>query len=194
MHDIQFIRDNPIEFDNLISKRGVKSISKVILKIDEDRRKSQTSLQKLQEERNSLSKEIGNLKSKKVNIAKQLKRIEEIKNEISTLKELENIKYDELTAILNRLPNLPAKDVPLGNDEKSNLEIKKWGKTREFNFKVKKHYEIGEDLGLMDLISPCQSVMQSVIISLFGKDDMEDYSPLMSYLELFNKLMISIFI
>ena len=150
MHDIQFIRDNPIEFDNLISKRGVKSISKVILKIDEDRRKSQTSLQKLQEERNSLSKEIGNLKSKKINITKQLKRIEEIKNEISTLKELENIKYDELTAILNRLPNLPAKDVPLGNDEKSNLEIKKWGKIPKFKFEAKQHFEIGENLGLMD--------------------------------------------
>ena len=92
MHDIQFIRNNPIEFDNLISKRGIKPISKTILKIDEDRRKSQTSLQKLQEERNSLSKEIGNLKSKNISADNQLKRIEEIKNEISTFKELENIK------------------------------------------------------------------------------------------------------
>ena len=150
MHNIQFIRDNPIEFDNLLSKRGVKSISETILKIDEDRRKSQTSLQKLQEERNSLSEKIGDLKSKNINADEQLKRIEEIKNEISAFKELENIKNDELLTILNRLPNLPANDVPLGIDENSNLEIKKWGKVPVFESSPKQHFEIGENLGLMD--------------------------------------------
>jgi len=150
MHNIQFIRDNPIEFDNLLSKRGVKSISETILKIDEDRRKSQTSLQKLQEERNSLSEKIGDLKSKNINADEQLKRIEEIKNEISAFKELENIKNDELLTILNRLPNLPANDVPLGIGENSNLEIKKWGKVPVFESSPKQHFEIGENLGLMD--------------------------------------------
>jgi len=150
MHNIQFIRDNPIEFDNLLSKRGVKSISETILKIDEDRRKSQTSLQKLQEERNSLSEKIGDLKSKNINADEQLKRIEEIKNEISAFKEFENIKNDELLTILNRLPNLPANDVPLGIGENSNLEIKKWGKVPVFESSPKQHFEIGENLGLMD--------------------------------------------
>ena len=63
MQDIQFIRNNPIEFDNLINKRGLKPISKKILEIDSEKRKSQSVLQKLQEKRNEISKEIGLLKS-----------------------------------------------------------------------------------------------------------------------------------
>ena len=150
MHNIQFIRNNPIEFDNLLSKRNINPISKIILKIDSEKRKSHTALQKLQEERNSLSKKIGELKSKNNNSDKQLKRIEEIKNEITIFKELENVKNDELLSILSKLPNIPANDVPLGKDENSNLEIKKWGKIPVFKNPPKQHFEIGENLGLLD--------------------------------------------
>ena len=68
MQDIQFIRNNPIEFDNLINKRGLKPISKKILEIDSEKRKSQSVLQKLQEKRNEISKEIGLLKSQKKDV------------------------------------------------------------------------------------------------------------------------------
>jgi len=150
MHNIQFIRDNPIEFDNLLNSRGVEPISNVILKIDSEKRKSQTLLQKLQEERNVISKKIGELKSKNIDSDLYLKRIDKIKSEITVLKELENIKNDELLSILNSLPNLPSKSVPKGPDEKSNLEIKKWGNPPKFDFIPKQHYELGENLGLMD--------------------------------------------
>ena len=150
MHNMQFIRDNPIEFDNLLNSRGVEPISNVILKIDSEKRKSQTLLQKLQEERNVISKKIGELKSKNIDSDLYLKRIDKIKSEITVLKELENIKNDELLSILNSLPNLPSKNVPKGHDEKSNLEIKKWGKPPKLDFIPKQHYELGENLGLMD--------------------------------------------
>ena len=112
MHNIQFIRENPVEFDNLLSNRGVKPISKTILKIDKEKRNSQTTLQRLQEERNNLSTKIGQLKSKNKNAENEIKRVGEINSEIQILKELENIKNDELSAILNNLPNIPSKDVP----------------------------------------------------------------------------------
>ena len=150
MHNIHFIRENPVEFDNQLKKRGIKSFSETIIKIDEEKRKSQTSLQKLQEERNNVSKEIGLLKSKNQDSTELLKKVEKIKNDMQVLKELEDIKNDELNGILKNLPNLPSNDVPVGLDEKSNVEIKKWGSPPNFDFKPKNHYEIGENLGLMD--------------------------------------------
>ena len=87
MHNIHFIRENPVEFDNQLKKRGIKSFSETIIKIDEEKRKSQTSLQKLQEERNNVSKEIGLLKSKKQDSTELLKKVEKIKNDIQVLKE-----------------------------------------------------------------------------------------------------------
>ena len=64
MHDISYIRENPIEFDNSIKKRGESASSEKILKLDEDKRKAQTHLQELLSNKNKLSKEVGNLKSK----------------------------------------------------------------------------------------------------------------------------------
>ena len=150
MNNIQNIREKPTEFDNALIKRGLKPISKTILKIDEEKRKSQTELQKLQEERNKISKIIGNLKTNKEDATKEINKVDKINNEIIALKELENIKDDELISLLSRLPNVPSDDVPVGTSDKSNLEIKKWGNIPNFNFKPKNHYEIGENLGLMD--------------------------------------------
>ena len=150
MIDIQYIRDNPTEFDNGLAKRGVKSFSKIILKIDEEKRKAQFELQKLQEDRNKLSKVIGSLKSDKNDASKELIKVETIKNKILTLKELENIKNDELLGILNKIPNIPYNDVPIGTSEDDNKEIKKFGNIQNLQFQPKNHYEICEKLGLMD--------------------------------------------
>ena len=72
MHDINYIRNNPIEFDNALKQRGENNCSKIILKIDEEKRKAQTLLQELFAERNQLSKEIGILKSNKKESSKKL--------------------------------------------------------------------------------------------------------------------------
>ncbi len=125
MHNIEYIRNHPQEFDNALIKRGLKATSEIILKIDSEKRKSQTMLQKLQEERNILSKKIGESKKNNVDSSDELSRIEELKKEMSAIKELENIKNDELKAILSNIPNLVDDDVPIGDNEKSNLEIRK---------------------------------------------------------------------
>ena len=150
MHDINYIRNSPIEFDNAIKKRGENSYSEIILKIDEEKRRSQTHLQKLLAERNVLSKEIGFLKSKNKNSDEIINKVEKLKEQIINLRELEKIKEDELQAILSRIPNIPFDDVPTGFSEKDNKEIKKWGNKVKFSFKPKRHFEIGENLGLMN--------------------------------------------
>ena len=150
MHDLNYIRDYPVAFDNSLKKRGLGSFSDKIIKIDEAKRKAQTTLQNILAERNNLSKEIGILKSKKKKVDIVLKKVEKLKIEISTLKELEKIKDEELQAILSNLPNIPADDIPVGFKEKDNNELKKWGKKPNFSFQPKRHFEIGEKLNLMD--------------------------------------------
>jgi len=150
MLDINFIRNNPIEFDNFMKSRGVEPCSDKIIQIDEEKRNTQTVLQNILSEKNNLSKDIGLLKSKNENSDNLIDKVEKINVQISNLKELEKIKEDELKAILTRIPNIPAKDIPSGSNQSANVEYKKWGKEPEFNFKPKKHFEIGENLNLMN--------------------------------------------
>ena len=127
MHNINFIRENPIEFDNFMKLRGEQPCSKKILKIDKDKRNTQTVLQNLLAERNKLSKEVGILKSEKKDASILLNQFENIKKETLTLKELEKIKDEELSSILSRLPNLPSQTTPIGKDENQNVNYKNWG-------------------------------------------------------------------
>ena len=150
MHDINFIRTNPVEFDNRIKLRGLTNCAEKINKIDEERRNTQTVLQNILAERNILSKKIGEIKSKKKDATVIIKKVEKLKDQISSLKELEKIKENELTAILCRIPNLPSKDVPVGFNEKNNTQYKICGDKPKFTFKAKRHFEIGENLNLMD--------------------------------------------
>ena len=150
MHNINYIRENPTEFDNLMKLRGEKPLSSKIIEIDKQKRETQTILQSLLAERNNISKTIGVQKNNNKDVSNEMKKIEEIKNKINTLKELENIKENELYAILVRLPNIPHKSVPIGKDENNNTLYKEWGKKPKFNFRPKKHFEIGEDLGLIN--------------------------------------------
>ena len=91
MHDINFIRNNHIEFDNYIKQRGENSCSEKILKIDQEKRKTQTLLQQLLAEKNSLSKEIGVLKSKNQESEEIINKVETLKNQIISLKEFKEI-------------------------------------------------------------------------------------------------------
>ncbi len=150
MHNINYIRDNPTSFDNSMKQRGENPCSSKILKLDEEKRNSQTILQNLQAERNKLSKEIGILKSQKKDVTEILKKVEKIKQETSSLKEFEKIKDDELNAILSRLPNIPSSTTPVGTSEKENILYRKWGEKPAFSFTPKKHFEIGENLNLMN--------------------------------------------
>ena len=150
MHNLIYIRENPTEFDNAMKLRGEESLSSKILELDKIKRETQTVLQNLLSDRNKLSKEIGSLKSKKLDANIQIKKVEDIKSKINSLKELEEIKDNELNTILSRLPNIPHKSVPFGKNENDNITYREWGNKPDFSFKPKVHYEIGENLGLIN--------------------------------------------
>ena len=150
MHNINFIRENPTEFDNYMKQRGEQPISNKILELDKVKRETQTVLQNLLAERNSISKNIGKLKSENKDASSEMSKVDEIKNKINNLKELETIKDEELKTILSRLPNIADKTVPIGSNEADNTKYREWGEKPGFEFKPKTHFELGEDLGLMN--------------------------------------------
>ncbi len=149
MHNIKYIRENPSEFDNNLKKRGLKPFSENIIEIDIKRRGLQTEIQKIQNERNSKSKEIGLIKSKNGDVKKLHDEVSILKEKLSNLVEKENQLSTELNKILLNLPNIIDEDLPIGNED-NNLEIRKWGSIKKFNFQPKDHVDIGEKLDGID--------------------------------------------
>jgi len=150
MHNINYIRENPVEFDNFMKTRGENPIASKIIEIDRVKRETQTVLQNFLAERNQISKSIGQLKSQKKDATNEMEKVEEIKNKVNTLKELETLKDDELKSILSRLPNIPDSSTPIGVDENENVFYKDWGDKPSFDFNPKLHFEIGENANLMN--------------------------------------------
>ncbi len=152
MHDIKKIRDNPSVFDEGLTKRGESIRSSLLIELDDKRKLIQTNLQEIQNNRNSISKSIGhsiNNNSTEETNALKLK-VQELKNEINRLEKIEKEIINNLKENISSVPNLPSEDVPYGLSEEDNQEISKWGKIKEFEFKIKDHVELGQNLGLMD--------------------------------------------
>jgi seryl-tRNA synthetase len=152
MHDIKAIRDNPTAFDAGLARRGLASLSAALISIDEQKRDTMQKLQDAQSRRNALSKEIGAAMGKKdVALADKLKaEVAGLKDFITSGEEQERILTKQLNDALAVIPNIPLADVPDGKDEKDNVEIRVWGQKPAFAFEPQQHFDIGEDLGLMD--------------------------------------------
>lgn len=148
MFDIRAIRNEPETFDKGWSRRGLNPQTKIILKLDEDRRAIQTSLQELQAKRNEESKKIGLIKRDGGDASAQMDAVAAIKTQMGELEEQERDLSKALNDVLSALPNLMADDVPDGADEADNVEIHKWGEIK--SLKGPDHVEIGEALGLID--------------------------------------------
>ena len=152
MLDIKWIIFYPDHANKLFIKRGIKPIANKLIKISQSRSSSVTNLEKLLEKKNLLSNKIANTKSKteKKTFINEVKRI---KNKISTLQSDSNNNQSSLYNELIQLPNFLDDDVPDGKGEQDNKELKKYGDIKEFDFKIKDHVEIGQDLKLMDFKS-----------------------------------------
>ena len=149
MHDINKIRENKDLFLSGWKKRGLEIDIDKILNIDRDLRKSITSLQELQTKRNDISKLIGKAKKEGDNTkANELsKEVQEFKKLMQELEESKANLSDKLNEYLSSLPNIPHDDVPVGQDESSNIQIRECGKKSKPS---PNHYEIGEEMGLLD--------------------------------------------
>jgi seryl-tRNA synthetase len=150
MHDLKSIRDAADLFDRGLARRALAPAADEILALDTARRSAQTALQELQTARNDASRQIGQAKSKGEPADVLMAEVVAIKDRMTLVESEEKRLGEELDRRLAALPNLPADDVPDGLDEHSNVEIRRWGEPKEFPFVPKQHFEIGEQLGLMD--------------------------------------------
>lgn len=150
MLDPQLLRDNPIYIAEQLSKRGFAFDVKAFAALEEKRKTLQVATQALQNERNQSAKAIGAAKARGEDTASMLAAVQHLGEELDQKKlELDAI-LQQLEAIILTLPNLPHASVPIGQDEKENVEIKRWGKIPAFDFQVQSHDELGEALGQMD--------------------------------------------
>ena len=141
MHNIKDIRQNPDIFKKELSKRFVDIDLKKILLLDENNRKLIQKKEALEKEKKDISQTKDSTlfeKSKKIS-----EKISKYTKEQSSIKK-------QLDDILNSIPNIALKDVPIGKDESFNKEISKNGNMPKFNFTPKSHYELGEKLKMLD--------------------------------------------
>ena len=150
MHDIRLIRENPQGFDTALARRGIAPQSAAILGLDTARRDVATRMQEAQARRNEASKAIGAAMGKgDKDAAEALKaEVAELKTTLPALEEDERRLTAELNAALAAHPNLPADDVPQGEDEAGNVEVSRWGTPRSFEFQPIEHADLGPPLGL----------------------------------------------
>ncbi len=150
MFDIRWIRDNPAAFDAGMEQRGLGRQSGALLGLDRERREIQTKLQELQTQRNEASKAIGAAKAKGGDATSLIDEVASLKDALRASEAAERGIVAKLEAALAGLPNIPADDVPAGEDEGANVELRRWGNRPELDFAPKEHFELGEALGLMD--------------------------------------------
>ena len=141
MHNIKDIRNDFENFKEKLKNRNIDISLDNIISLDEENRKLIQEKEKFEMEKKSISKSKDQSlfeKSKELSL-----KIEEInKNQIKL--------QSQITEILSSIPNIPLSDVPIGQDENSNKEIEKKGEIKDFNFKPKSHYELGDKLNMLD--------------------------------------------
>jgi len=141
MHNLKEIRKDFAKFEKDLEKRLVKIDLNNLKKLDELNRDLIQKKENLEKEKKDISK------SKDESLFKKSK---EISAELEKITEQQKNTKTELDNILSSIPNIPHQDVPNGKDENDNVEVLKAGKVPEFDFKPKSHYELGENLGMLD--------------------------------------------
>ncbi len=151
MLDIKMIRQNTDEIKERLATRGVKAEKiDALLEKDKRRRELLVETEGLKQKRNEVSAEIANAKRNKQDATDAIKEMREVGAKIKSLdEELEEVEAT-VKDMASRLPNLPNPTIPVGPDESANVELRKVGMPREFDFEPKAHWDIGEDLGILD--------------------------------------------
>ena len=151
MLDIKMIRQNVAMVKEKLATRNVDEAKiNEFVALDEKRRAELVKVEELKKLRNDVSGEIAQLKRNKENADDKIAQMKKVGEEIKALDEQIAKIDDELTAIATTLPNLPHESTPIGKDEDDNVEVRRHGTVREFDFEAKPHWEIAENLGILD--------------------------------------------
>jgi seryl-tRNA synthetase len=150
MLDVRFVRENVKAVEDSLRKRGYDVTLDVFLAKESERRELMKKEEELRNRRNVVSEEIGRLKQEKKDASAQIKKMKGVADEIKKLGEGLRALDEETREFLLNIPNVLHGSVPVGTDEEDNLEVRKWGEPREFDFEPLNHWDLGEMNGIID--------------------------------------------
>lgn len=150
MLDSRLVRTQPQEIAQQLATRGFELDVAALEQLETQRKEVQMRTEQLQSERNSSAKSIGQAKARGEDIAPLLAAVEQLGGELDTAKQQLAEIQAGLDDILLGVPNIPHESVPVGADEDGNVEVRRWGEPTDFDFEVKDHVELGEQLGGLD--------------------------------------------
>jgi seryl-tRNA synthetase len=150
MLDIQLLRTDLDAVVTRLATRGLRFDASAFRALEEDRKRIQVRTQELQSERNQLSKTIGQAKGRGEDASQLMADVGRINDALKSEEALLNDIQARLESVLLDLPNLPHESVPVGSSEEQNVEVRRVGTPRTFDFAVKDHVDLGEGLGLLD--------------------------------------------
>ena len=150
MISIDVIRNNLDQLTIALSSKGYNENLDEAVELDSYIRKSLSTANELRAERNKVSDQIALIKKKGGDAQGMIKSMREVGESIKKIENKIGISKEKLDDILLNVPNPPHNSVPIGNDEKENKVVSSWGEDISFNFDIKSHVEIGNQLGLFD--------------------------------------------
>lgn len=150
MLDLKFVRTNPEIVKEALRKRNSNVSLDDFLKQEEDRRRLLFDVETLKAKRNTVSEEVGRRKKSGEDAEQLILEMREVGQKIKELEEQLDQIEKSMESVLYGIPNIPHESVPVGTDETANVEVRSWGKPRNFDFEPLAHYEIGEKLDILD--------------------------------------------
>ena len=150
MLDPKMLRSETDVVAKLLARRGFILDTSALVELEEQRKVVQVTTENLQQQRNASAKNIGKAKAAGEDIAPLLKEVEDLKAQLSTADEELKTIQEKLEVLYSAIPNLPDASVPDGNDEDDNVEIRRWGSPKTFDFAVKDHVDLGEKNNELD--------------------------------------------
>lgn len=146
MLPLEFIRRHPDLVKDSAAKKGESAPVDELLELDQAWRAAQTAFERARSEQNALSKEFGRTKDQSL-----IPKMRELSDQVKAAEAEAARLRAEVDRLLLEIPNLFHQSVPLGKSEDDNVVIREWGEQRKFDFTARPHYELGEDLGILDL-------------------------------------------
>jgi len=152
MLDIKAVRENPQRVKDAMRSRNkdMDALVDEVLAIDEQRRAIMTASDALRNEQNEASREIPKIKKEGGDVSAIFAKMSELKETIKKNDEQLSELEDKQKKIMYEFPNIPHTSVPVGKDDSDNIEVRKVGEPREFDFEAKAHWDLGADLGILD--------------------------------------------
>ncbi|MDD4802988.1 MAG: serine--tRNA ligase [Syntrophomonas sp.] len=150
MLDAKLIRANPQVVETALRNRNLPGALDNFLELEKQRRSLLAQVEEIKKFRNQSSQEVGKLKKQGLEPEELMEKVRQAGQEIKELDEQVNVIEAEINKILLNIPNIPHDSVPIGIDDTSNLEIRRWGEPRKFDFEPLAHWDIGPNLDILD--------------------------------------------